>query len=76
MALNEMTFTLYGSKYKARQGMTWGEWVNSDYTSSWIVVDNQIQSRWGNDVIALNDVPVNANDIIDPTKPYSGVYLG
>lgn len=77
MALNEMTFTLYGSKYKARQGMTWGEWVNSDYTSSWVVVDNQIQSRRSsNEFIALDDAPVNANDPIDGTKQYTSMWIG
>ena len=41
---NLITFTIEDVEYQAEEGMTWGEWVESDYnTNTFIIVDNTIQ---------------------------------
>ena len=48
-----ITFTIDGTTYQAMNGMTWGEWVNSEYNTggfsilnSYVVKDNyMIQER-------------------------------
>ena len=41
---NLISFTIAGTQYKAEAGMTWGEWVASEYnTGGWVVNNNQIK---------------------------------
>ena len=34
-------FTIAGTSYQAEDGMTWGEWVESEYNTNGYQIDNQ-----------------------------------
>lgn len=34
-----ISFTIDGTTYQAEEGMTWGEWVESDYNTDGYIVD-------------------------------------
>ena len=46
--VNLITFTIAGAEYQAEEGMTWGEWVDSEYNviSAFISADGYL--RCGN----------------------------
>ena len=46
-----ITFTIDGEEYSAEEGMTWGEWVNSNYNTS----GYGVHEVGGNFVIAIKD---------------------
>jgi hypothetical protein len=39
--LGIITFTIDGTEYTADKGMTWGEWVNSEYNTIGLIVDTE-----------------------------------
>ena len=74
-SVNLITFTVNGTEYQAEEGMTWGEWVDSEYNSKlgekerFRVNDkqyNRIQSVfWGYDVIDAYGEYVISTSIIN-----------
>lgn len=44
-----ITFTVDGVEYQAKEGMTWGEWCNSEYDNErfYIELDNRICTKGG-----------------------------
>ena len=58
-----ITFTIGGTTYQAIKGMTWAEWVNSDYNTIGATIQNDlvVNSR-GNAV--LDTVPSSSEIII------------
>lgn len=43
-----ITFTIAGTTYQAESGMTWGEWVDSDYnTAGWYIADERVYRSSG-----------------------------
>ncbi len=65
-------FTLDGSYFVAEEGMTWREWVESDYnTSYWVVDGNYITDG---DEIAVSEKDagyVNSGSVINPFTVYT-----
>lgn len=79
-ALFLITFTINSVEYQAEEGMTWEEWVNSDYnTGSWKISNNYIKA--GENTLyypkRLEITPwyVYKNDKINNLEEY-GIYGG
>lgn len=59
-----ISFTIDGTSYTAEEGMTWGEWVASDYnTNGFVESDGSIVSTIGNPLV-YNNTYVNSDDVI------------
>ena len=52
--VNLITFTIDGTEYQAEEGMTWGEWVNSEYNTLNINLIPVINDRLGSFHVTLN----------------------
>lgn len=73
-------FTIDGTEYTAEEGMTWADWVASDYnTGSYYVVDD-INNNYvfvGDLLVTYGDYElVLKNQLIDNTIEYSSYFLG
>ena len=44
---NLITFTIFDTEYQAEEGMTWGEWVNSEYNTDNYYIDGRRVTRAG-----------------------------
>lgn len=77
----EITFTIAGTSYKALSGMTWGEWVESEYNTggynTWTSVSGHVYVQRPYDTgtayalrIYNGDSPVYAADRITPGEIY------
>jgi hypothetical protein len=51
--VNLITFTIDGTEYQAEEGMTWGEWVDSEYN-----VDNKFGKDETTDSVGLGEPPL------------------
>lgn len=51
----QITFTIVGERYFAEEGMTWGEWVNSEYAPVKDVLNNVYVYRIDGDMIRHNE---------------------
>lgn len=70
-----ISFTIYGTEYQAESGMTWSEWVESEYnTGEWYETDGNIaQDNTDGNTYAINGQ--SSTDIIEPYD-YSIILLG
>ena len=64
-------FTIDGTTYKAKEGMTWKEWVNSKYNTIGLIeygmnIINNSHSKH----LTYNNIIVISSDIIDSSKTY------
>lgn len=63
-----ITFNISSVTYQAIEGMTWGEWVNSEFNNAedpWCVVDNAIIENSGGDGLIIDGfVDVKPEDVI------------
>lgn len=64
-----ITFTIDGTTYQAIDGMTWGEWVNSEYNTGGFSISNNAVIKDGK-MIQENSISIMRTDIIDPSKSY------
>ena len=80
---NLITFTIDGVQYQAEEGMTWEEWINSEYNANNLIYINDIgicKTSDGNGQLTrytlyTNDyVWVSKNDYIVNNKSY--VFMG
>ena len=74
MFAETIEFTIDGVSYNAKQGMTWEQWVNSEFNNNEIeyVLDNTyIYSMPGPMVVEYNGNAVGVNDIIVDGYSYS-----
>ena len=64
-------FTLSGTTYQAEDGMTWEEWVGSEYnTSKWRKDgSNIVFAACG--YVHYNNILIQSSEIIDSSKQYS-----
>lgn len=46
--VNLITFTIEGTTYYAEKGMTWGEWVNSEYNIGGFYITSTNTNGWNN----------------------------
>lgn len=76
---NLITFTIDGVQYQAEEGMTWEEWINSEYNANNLIYINDIgicKTSDGNGQLTrytlyTNDyVWVSQNDYIIDNKSY------
>lgn len=66
-----INFTIDSTSYQAEEGMTWGEWVDSEYSGNMFGPrDGGVAHRDGRDVFASRDNPVNLKDTITPNHQY------
>lgn len=63
---NLISFTIYGDSYQAEEGMTWGEWVNSQYNTDgyYIDFDDSISNQSGSAWVGTSEYYVFSQDII------------
>ena len=65
-------FTIEGTTYQAEEGMTWEEWVDSEYNNeSYIIVNEQVYTSLGDKSITNGSDFISKDDIIDPNIQYS-----
>ena len=61
---NLITFTVNGTEYQAEEGMTWREWINSDY-NKYGFYELQMNPWFSNGSVVRNDsVSVDVTDVI------------
>ena len=79
-----ISFTIDGTEYKALEGMTWGEWVESEYNTGGFYVGGYSKSMGDSGyaitnaeryVVRLNHKDVYSKDVITATD-YDIVYIG
>lgn len=61
---SQITFTINSVQYQAEEGMTWEQWVNSEYNSNYQIYNNKICLIGYIYPVTLNDVNVKPSDII------------
>lgn len=60
-----ISFTIDGTSYQGVEGMTWGEWVNSEYnTAGFYITNNSIRDADGELEINYGATPVSASQKI------------
>ena len=67
---NRITFTIDDTEYQAEKGMTWGEWVESEYnTVGAYISSSSVYKAVGTDrfFVETGVVSVKASDVIDPS---------
>ena len=68
-----ITFTIGSTTYQAMNGMTWGEWVDSEYNvNEYYLYSNTIYSNSGNHYVA----EVTGTDTIKDNFAYTLTYRG
>lgn len=70
---NLITFTIKGTEYQAEKGMTWAEWVASDYNTLGVIIDDDT-AKVGTASVTINESPYTAaksNDIIESGRNYT-----
>lgn len=77
-----ISFTIDGTTYQAEEGMTWQEWLSSEYnTDAFFLVQTEGVARWvsaglmdgsiaSHYVVVYNDVPVLVEDLIETDRAY------
>lgn len=75
-------FTIDGNKYEFGEGMTWNEFVTSEYNTDYIfAVNNKNQVLYNEKIVTLNDAEVTPTDIVLETtysskeQPQEEVYF-
>lgn len=80
----EITFTIDGTEYKALEGMTWGEWLESEYNTGGFYVSSHVTSNGDSGytitnvslhAVMLNYEYVYSKDVITAAD-YDRVYIG
>ena len=69
---NIITFAIDGIEYQAEEGMTWGEWIESEYnTDGWYINNyNFILSDSNEQVYGVNDDLIYQTDTISNNETY------
>lgn len=73
----EITFTVSGTSYQAEEGMTWGEWVDSEYNTGGFIVKSSLISKEGdykNIHTSRSYSPVSSTDVIIENHTYYYTY--
>ena len=65
-----ISFTISGTTYQAQEGMTWGQWVNSDYNTDGFYVDGGYVVT-GSGSVRLNNSPESSSSIIQENAVYT-----
>ena len=64
----QITFTIAGTQYYAEEGMTWTQWVESDYNNDdfYHISDGRVKGSNGipTDAVAINGTSVSPTDVI------------
>jgi hypothetical protein len=74
--VNIITFMIKGVEYQAKDGMTWGEWINSEYNTDGYYTDplGQIHSKGGSVLSARGEdsfpIPLSSDSVIISTYTY------
>ncbi|MBE6336244.1 MAG: hypothetical protein E7066_06180 [Lentimicrobiaceae bacterium] len=70
-----ISFTINNTSYQAVEGMTWGEWVESEYNTSGLkIIDDYIWTESGSNTIVKDEhdssSKVTANEMIESNFTY------
>lgn len=70
-----ISFTINNTSYQAEEGMSWGEWVESDYNTYGLkIIDDYIWTESGSNVIVKNSTDsssrVTTNEMIESNFTY------
>lgn len=68
-----ITFTIDGTSYQAEEGMTWGEWAESDYDTLGVLAGTYI-IRGGSYICTSNSASTSARVLATDTITQSAVY--
>lgn len=70
---NLISFTIDDTSYQAWEGMTWGEWVDSEYNTGgyYIDSDDSILNQVGNSWIGTSEYYVFSQDVIQEGYTYT-----
>ena len=71
-----ITFTIEGTTYYAEDGMTWGEWCESDYNTAGYYVKNGGAIHLDDDTYVAKTAAVSSTDEIEASQVYSLETLG
>jgi len=67
-----ITFTIGNKEYQAEEGMTWAEWLESDYDTPPFQIDNDVVLNYAGDAyIALEGVKQNGDTVIQANANYT-----
>ena len=64
-----ISFSILGASQQAEDGMTWADWVDSEYTDSYWVIGNKVSDGGMN--VCYNSVDVAPTDLIVADRVYS-----
>ena len=68
---NLITFTIAGVEYQAEEGMTWGEWVESEYNiHNYSIFNDYICNNSLLKCVTVDSVYCTSNDVIISSKNY------
>ena len=72
-----ITFTIDGVEYQAEEGMTWGEWVDSEYnTDSYYIENTYVRPSAYEEIVDASNAAQYANTIILNNATYRVVGAG
>ena len=69
-----ITFTIGGVEYEAKEGMTWGEWVESEYNSEGYYISSasgNVFEPEADNGVGYEGIHANQNDAIIPGRAYT-----
>ncbi len=66
----------YDKEYYFEEGMTWEEWINSDYNSEYVIYNGGIYTSSITSQVQLNNVNVQSNEFILENTNYLLKYIG
>ena len=70
MGIEEITFTIgeeinYSQEYRAVEGMTWGEWINTEYNTIGITSGNSEGVNVGQMYLGVSGLVYNGNNVLE-----------
>lgn len=72
-----ISFKINGLEYQAEEGMTWEQWVDSQYnTVGYCIYRNEIRSFSWKNTVFNSSCPVDPSDIIEANVNYYHVSYG
>ncbi len=69
-----IAFTIDGTSYEAKEGMTWTEWCDSEYSPSSAEVGTSVVYFSTNNIIQTSAAYVTPSDVITANTAYTTVY--
>lgn len=65
-----ITFSIAGITYQAEKGMTWGEWIDSEYNTGGFIIGNYNYVQRGSSYVGIDYTLTYGNDVIIANQIY------